>query len=384
MAQRKRIGLFYESYRTLPAYVIYIQNLVRTLYLAEDKDRPVLVILHLHDSPLEELTDTGYPYLEFYCLQDVYANPLKRAVNKVSRLVSGKNLIEFTDRGFPKGLDAIFPYNFRKETEGVPFKLVWKPDFQEFHLPQFFESEALKQHGEYLDMLSKNGLPLVLSSEDSKRDYENLYPHHNNQISIWRFTSFLPDFSKVEFPALKQRHKISKKYFVVANQFWPHKNHLNVLKAVKEVVSDHKDFQVVITGKQSSSRDGGLFSKLLLYIQQNRLEQYFVFTGFIHREEQLCLMKNAEAVIQPSLFEGWSTVIEDCKAMGQQVLASHISVNKEQIKTNVLFFDPYDYQSLAGQMKMILTNKPALTETDYRAQILAFRDTVLQTFNDRK
>ncbi len=41
----------------------------------------------------------------------------------------------------------------------------------------------------------------------------------------------------------------------------------------------------------------------------------FRFLGFIDRGEQLQLMKNSIAIVQPSLFEGWSTVVEDTKAM---------------------------------------------------------------------
>jgi hypothetical protein len=49
-------------------------------------------------------------------------------------------------------------------------------------------------------------------------------------------------------------------------------------------------------------------------------------------------MKHAKAVIQPSLFEGWSTVIEDAMAMNQVVIASDLQVNIEQLGENGIYF----------------------------------------------
>ena len=46
------------------------------------------------------------------------------------------------------------------------------------------------------------------------------------------------------------------------------------------------------------------------------IKKYISILGFISRQDQLSLMRDAIAVIQPSLFEGWSTVVEDCKAIG--------------------------------------------------------------------
>ena len=61
-------------------------------------------------------------------------------------------------------------------------------------------------------------------------------------------------------------------------------------------------------------------------------------------------MNYAEAVIQPSLFEGWSTVVEDAKAMNQYVIASNIDVHIEQLQKNYSFFDPLNPIELADKI----------------------------------
>jgi len=78
--------------------------------------------------------------------------------------------------------------------------------------------------------------------------------------------------------------------------------------------------------------------------------------GFIDRLDQLILMKNAQAVIQPSLFEGWSTVVEDAKALNQTLIVSDIAVHKEQLENKAYYFMPSDYKDLAFKMMEVFNN----------------------------
>ena len=73
--------------------------------------------------------------------------------------------------------------------------------------------------------------------------------------------------------------------------------------------------------------------------------------GLIPRDEQLFLMKHAQAVLQPSLFEGWSTVIEDARSLQAPVIASNLPVNVEQLGPKGNYFKPHDDETLAEKLK---------------------------------
>ncbi len=375
MVKRKRIGLFYESYSSLPAYVIYIQNIVKTLNLVDDRIKPIITIIHLEDSPINEIKQVNYPYIEFYQLKNIYSSFIKRVINKVGRLLFNKNIIPFIDSSFPRNLDIIFPYKTRLEVEYVKRKIVWKPDFQEYHLPIYFNVDELINNHRMFTELFKKDVSIVLSSDDAHRDYKLFFPNCQNDIFLLKFISYLPDFSNVKFLNLKEKYNVNSNYFVVSNQFWPHKNHLTVLKALKVYLNKYHscDFKILFTGKTTSSRDPELFDKLKFYISHHNLDNYVSFTGFISREEQLCLMKNSLAVIQPSLFEGWSTVIEDVKAMNHCLIASSISVNLEQIDKNVSFFPPFDYLSLADLLHVHSTRENIIEKINYSENIDKFK-----------
>ena len=59
-------------------------------------------------------------------------------------------------------------------------------------------------------------------------------------------------------------------------------------------------------------------------------------------------MKNAKFVIQPSLFEGWGTVVEDAKVLDKTILLSDIPVHQEQKNEKCILFDPHDPVALAN------------------------------------
>ena len=67
----------------------------------------------------------------------------------------------------------------------------------------------------------------------------------------------------------------------------------------------------------------------------------------MNRKKQLCIMKNAAFIVQPSLCEGWGTVLEDAKVVDKAVLLSDIPVHREQKNEKCTRFDPHDPDALA-------------------------------------
>src|SRR5690606_26082660 len=60
------------------------------------------------------------------------------------------------------------------------------------------------------------------------------------------------------------------------------------------------------------------------------------------------------AVINPSLFEGWSSTVEEAKALGKSVILSNIPAHVEQNPHKGIFFDPKNPYELAERMEFVL------------------------------
>ena len=73
--------------------------------------------------------------------------------------------------------------------------------------------------------------------------------------------------------------------------------------------------------------------------------------GLVSYKDVFSLIKFSKAVINPSLFEGWSSTVEECKSVGKNMIISDLNVHKEQYP-NATFFVKNNTYSL----KQILKN----------------------------
>ena len=62
------------------------------------------------------------------------------------------------------------------------------------------------------------------------------------------------------------------------------------------------------------------------------------------------LMRASSALINPSLSEGWSTTVEEARAMGVPMLLSNLDVHREQMGDQAIYFDRHSAQSLADEL----------------------------------
>jgi glycosyltransferase involved in cell wall biosynthesis len=65
-------------------------------------------------------------------------------------------------------------------------------------------------------------------------------------------------------------------------------------------------------------------------------------------------MKYSIALINPSLFEGWSSTVEEAKSLGKRIILSDIPIHREQNPPGGLYFKSDDPEMLAKHMKDII------------------------------
>lgn len=295
----------------------------------------------------------------------------------------------------------IFKLNFNKEeyvlkTQGISIishsnkvygklpLITWIPDFQHVFLPEMFDDEEIYIRGNSYDLLAKNSNIVILSSEDAKEDFQRFYPEYADKARVLHFVAILNSEIYEKTDAIKseiiEKFKLPKRYFYVPNQFWKHKNHKVVLEAVSILKTEGIDVNLIFSGNTKDYRHPELFKQLKSYIAFNDLENNVKILGFIELIEVYYLMRNCISIINPSLFEGWSTTVEEAKSIGKNIILSNLPVHVEQNPCEAIYFNPKNAKQLAEILKeKWLSNKvgPDLeleqkAKEDLKVRILEF------------
>lgn len=365
MGERIRLGFVYLWDEKWLGGVYYANNLLNALNTIDDKRKPIVVVHCLDDKSFLFLQNqTQYPYLEKYIVRISAFKSWYRKFLRVFSIVASSKVDLFN---ISKNVDAIFPWGCGSQTDKL---IMWIPDFQEKHFPEFFSKRGIAGRDYILRAACRRHVPIVFSSNDSKRDFNSYYPEYaDNKVFVVHFAVTHPDFSDIDIAVIKKKYGIDKNYLLCANQFWKHKNHLFLFKAFNEALKNGLDLQLVCTGNMMDYRDPNYIEVLKNFITSNHLERKVLTLGMIDKNELYCLMKHSYSVIQPSLFEGWNTTVEDCKAMSKFIFLSDLPVHREQIDRNVCFFDPHNEEDLANKL---LTISPQEVYYDYNDSVRQF------------
>jgi glycosyltransferase involved in cell wall biosynthesis len=244
--------------------------------------------------------------------------------------------------------------------------LPWLPDFQHKKFPEFFTANECENRNASVANAGLWG-NILLSSHAAARDFRCYYPHLSSvQTRVLHFSntaalSIVP-LSREE---LKAQYPVDEPYFFLPNQFWRHKNHAVVVEALRQAPAN---IRVICTGNMKDTRDLSYGPNLLAKVREAGVEERFLCLGAVPYPILVSLMHHSVAVLQPSLFEGWSTSVEESKAMGKRIVLSNIDVHLEQAPERGVFFSPDSPEQLAACMVRIIAECEPATEKSYANQ----------------
>jgi glycosyltransferase involved in cell wall biosynthesis len=248
-------------------------------------------------------------------------------------------------------IDAVFSLGYYNESSDIA-TLSWIPDFQHVHLPEMFSEEELYTRNNGLKHVANKSTLVVLSSNNALQDFIRFEPENSHKGRVMRFVAHVPVgiYDGDPFNVCK-KYEIPERFIYLPNQFWKHKNHLLVLDALYQLKRINKRLFVVCTGNMNDNRNPRYFKHLLEKISSLGLKDQVAILGLIPHEDVYKLIRQSLFILNPSLFEGWSSTVEETKSVGKKILLSDIEVHREQDPPNAVFFNPRDTEDLAVKLK---------------------------------
>ncbi len=264
-------------------------------------------------------------------------------------------------RMLPAGL-RLKLFNFRKINfyypgGNLPKKWIfnwggWIPDFQYRYLPQLFSKEEYESRENRNAFLAKQSPILAFSSQNAMDDYIRFFPNDKGNEFLLHFVSNAnEDWVKEDPIVVQKKYNLPDRFYMVCNQFWKHKDHPTIIDAINLLKQQGMEIHVVCTGATEDFRNPDYYPSLLEKAKKLGVDKQFIVLGFISRKDQIQLIRRSLAIIQPSLFEGWSTVVEDARSLGKSIFLSDFPVHIEQNPPFTWYFKQKDASALAILIK---------------------------------
>ena len=250
---------------------------------------------------------------------------------------------------------------------GPSFPLPWIgyiPDLQHKRLPNWFSERERRARDRVFSRILAEAPAVIMNASTVVQDIKEFYPDHKARLFSLPFCppANLELFPKVSDPAVLTAYRLPSRYFMVSNQFWIHKAHETAFMALREVRDAGHDVHLVCTGNTIDYRWPEHCNNLKYIIEKNGLRDFIHILGLIPKDDQLAIMRESLAVVQPTLFEGGpgGGAVYDAVSTGTPSIVSDIPVNREIDIGVVRFFAAGSAEDLAAKMIEMLDNPPQM------------------------
>ena len=343
---KPRIAFYINLNESWMGGINYYKNLFLSLKYLENKQYEYFIFM-----PLSSKKYQFEQYCEEYIIYDnnfliKFADTLEFYIGKY-----GIDLISHM---------AIFSDRFKCKV------INWIPDFQHKYLPEYFSEQEIFSRNEKFELYAKYSNKVLLSSYDAQNDFYTFFPKYKEKAAVLQFVASI-DFNELNksFKEFKNSKFENKRFFFLPNQFWQHKNHLTVFKSILELKKRGHEIKLFCSGYMEDYRNKEYIFILKKFILDNKLQNNVELLGVIPYSQLYLLMCKSICVINPSLFEGWSTTVEECKSLSKNIILSDLKVHKEQNPLGY-YFSPMNYLELADIMEkqwLLIENRNIMIDT---------------------
>lgn len=302
---------------------LYVENLARCMLALPGADRPELLWFgarrSLHPS-LDAVPRVTIPATETASIGRFL---------KIARMAAGERL------------DFLYPFPFRFRRRSAVSSANWIPDLQHIRLPAMFSRLQRTRRDIWFRATALTAQATVVSSETVLSDLlEMSRLYRPSGTYTLRFATPLSrgDIDENSLEARKVLDTLPARFCYIPNQMWRHKDHMTAFRALGDLRKRGVLIPVVLTGDRIDRRNPEWAGVLDRYIDSMGIGDSCVYLGRLPRSIQLAVLRRATFVVQPSLFEGWSTVVEDCRSLDRPILLSNISTHLEQNPPTGKFF----------------------------------------------
>jgi glycosyltransferase involved in cell wall biosynthesis len=257
------------------------------------------------------------------------------------------------------------------EPPSTAFKVTTVHDLAPFLYPNLFPKDMIRNivdtHRSKLALVRQETYRVIVPTQATKSDLIKLgFSESKIRVIPEAASSQFTRSSTTDIAGIKSKYKLHAKYILGVGMD-PRKNTDRIIKAF-EHASAGKDVKLVFVGQPKYMK-----------IKENRNIRIL---GQVPTQDLPVLYSGAEALIYPSLYEGFGLPILEAMSCGCPVITSDTSSLKEVAGNAALLVDPSSVDSIKEGIERILRGSKSFVDKGYkRAQQFSWEKTARQTLD---
>lgn len=225
-------------------------------------------------------------------------------------------------------------------------------DLQHLHFPENFHQSDIEARNRLYKLSASLSDAVVVSSDFVRHDLIErleIAPSKVFTVPVTWDPALIEGLGKFGVDEAVKRYQLPPLYAFYPAQFWPHKNHARLVKALSIVrkMRPEADFKLVFTGYRGHAG----WPLVEAAIHENGLQSHIICLDHVPVEHLAAIYKGALYCVMPSTFEASSYPVIEAQVLGVPAMCSNVTSLPELMRDGAgLLFNPFDIDDIAATM----------------------------------
>jgi glycosyltransferase involved in cell wall biosynthesis len=231
-----------------------------------------------------------------------------------------------------------------------------------YSFPELQSNGEFEYRVEHYDKIYKKAFVIFVESESGKKDLNKYLSINEKKIKV---IPLIPSSLVINSVVGIKPNQIEDgaEFIHYPAQFWPHKNHYNLLLAFSEVLREKPLLKLIFTGSEKGNKE-----YINSVIENLRIKESVIDLGFVSVDELKWLYVNSKGLVMPTFLGPTNMPLLEAKLLGCPVACSNLEGHFEQLAEYAYYFDPIKPSEIADAILSMLNKSiPIKTheETNY-------------------
>ncbi|MFZ4857328.1 MAG: glycosyltransferase family 4 protein [Desulfuromonadaceae bacterium] len=193
---------------------------------------------------------------------------------------------------------------------------------------------------------------VLVDSDVGKQQVHDSYGIDLNQLHVLPYIA--PGYMQLKEtpPGFDERYQLPKKFIFYPAQFWEHKNHKNLIKAIAQLINELPDLKLVLVGAKKNAYDS-----VVKLLRELGMTEDVCFLGYVPDSDMPELYRRAHLMVMPTYYGPTNIPPLEAFVAGCPVAISGIYGMPGQVGDAALLFNPNSVDEIADCIKRLWTDE---------------------------